>query len=135
MTTQTELMPKGFRVLAGADARREENAAQARWTLTQSSGLARFQETWGRKYRPIEVVSSIYGWYVRHGSGLQGFAIIENTLARGGRLDGSLSAAVDYAQEWVTQVPHSYAYIRTGSLSADDAYTLDTCEALAEGAV
>lgn len=122
------LMPRAFLLLAGAEARAAENAAQATYLdpsiapvmpiLMGAPSLVRFQETIGRRWQAVEVVRSAYGWYVRLASGVDGFAIVARTAERGGSLDGSLAEAAAWARDWVAYAPDArYAFIRTHDLS------------------
>jgi len=53
--------------------------------------------------REAELVESIYGWSLRHASGLDGWSIIKG--CRSGDLDGSLEAAQSAARVWVAADP------------------------------
>ena len=114
-------MPPSFFLLVGEAARRAETASQLATVRPSefasgsfdSANLMRWQETTGRQWRSVELVKSIYGWYVRASSGLDGFAILAATRERGGRLDGTFENALEWATAWCEQDPdHRYAYVR-----------------------
>lgn len=119
-------MPEGFKVVAGEAARRAENASRdARCKPSRfapgsvdSDSLVRWQEYEGRKWRSVEIVSSMYGWSVRASSGLDGFALLAG--ARNGELDGSMADAIRWAKTWVGDNEYRYAYVRTYMLSPED---------------
>lgn len=129
------LMPPAFLLLAGAEARAAENAAQATYLdpsiapvmpiLMGAPSLVRFQETIGRRWQAVEVVHSVYGWYVRAASGLDDFAILARCVQRGGHLDGSLRDAVRYARSWVLSGADRYAFVRTHDLSEAEIHSLN----------
>lgn len=123
-----DLMPAAFRLLFGAQARRAETAAQNAAVarnpvdpaLADSRSLVRWQETEGRQWSSVVLVHSIYGWYVRSSTGLDGFAIMAATRERGGRLDGSFVDAAKWAAAWVEQdTTRRYAYVRAYDLTQD----------------
>ena len=127
-----DLMPAAFHLLFGAQARRDETAAMYAAVKpstympgsADSQSLMRWQEGPGRAWSSVVLVHSIYGWYVRATSGLDGFAIMAATRERGGRLDGSFVEAAKWAAAWVEMdTAHRYAYVRAYDLTQDETAT------------
>jgi hypothetical protein len=107
-------MPEGFVMIAGEQARTDENQSRNATSRT----LTGWQETNGRFWSSVEVMESIYGWYVRATSGLDGFAIMAATKQRGGPLDGTFEAAAQWAINWCEQdSKRRYAYVRRSALA------------------
>mgnify|MGYP005825765603 FL=1 len=86
-------------------------------TIMQRSGvdLPTAQERLGFEYRKLTMVRSIYGWYIRSATGLDGRAIIftpyQNTEDKG------FSEALAYLREWYTSDPdHRSAYVHIRDL-------------------
>lgn len=65
-----------------------------------------------RGFRDVELVQSIYGWSVRAGSGMDGFALLAGS--RSGALDGTYEDAVRWATKWCADDPERrYAWRRS----------------------
>jgi hypothetical protein len=59
----------------------------------------------GRGRLSAQIVKGMYGYYVRAGSNLQVPSILANTRERGGTLDGSFDAALEWAVLWAQADP------------------------------
>lgn len=60
----------------------------------------------------VEIVKSMYGYCVRYDSGLQDWGILAGSR-KGQQLDGSLEAAQQFCECWVSEDPtHRYAWRR-----------------------
>lgn len=119
-------MPDGFEMIYGHNARTDENRSRDAHVSKSSyrpgcydtQTLTDWQGSQGRTWRSVEVMESIYGWYVRASSGLDGFAIMASTIQRGGKLDGTYEDAAKWAIEWCRENPMMrYAYVRTSALA------------------
>lgn len=118
------LIREGFYLVAGAEAQQAEDASRQRNVIASqnrpgnfgSGSVVYWQTHEGRQFRVAEVTSSIYGWYIRSASGLDGFSILASSRP-GSELDGSFTAAAKWAEEWVSEdSAHRYAFARTYDL-------------------
>lgn len=70
----------------------------------ESEPLCRWQcEMHSRGFLRIELIKSVYGWYLRNASGLDGFSILAGT--RSGQVDGTLKDALRWARTWFESAP------------------------------
>jgi hypothetical protein len=94
------------------DAMEVEQKAKCRWGCGgyNSDDLAVLhREQSSRGLRGVELVKAIKGWSVRYDCGLQNFGL----LATSSDLGGSLEAAEQFANNWVSQDPsRRYAWRR-----------------------
>ena len=65
-------------------------------------------------YREAEILSTAYGYSVRHASGLEGFSIIAGS--RRGDVDGTLDDAVRAAEAWVAVDPSRRTVFTRGAV-------------------
>jgi hypothetical protein len=130
---QQSIMPEGFLVVFGQENARAEVASRdalvkpSRYApgCADSTSLTRWQEREGRQWRAAEVVHSMYGWSLRHASGLDGFGLIAG--ARSGQLNGTLKDCLLYAARWQREAPESrYVFIRTYGLTDEDREVLQS---------
>jgi hypothetical protein len=93
----------GKSVWDALQAEKERTVPRSAWGF-DSQLLCRWQERKSAEgHKEIELVESVYGWSVRYASGLQDFGLLAGL--RKGNLDGSLEAALKYAQAWVDEDP------------------------------
>lgn len=74
-----------------------------------------------RGYRSAELVKSVFGWSVRSGSGLDGFALLASS--RTGVLTGSAGDALKWAMNWVSDDPNKRDVFFRGLELPGDLYT------------
>lgn len=101
-------------IIAGRDVIEALDAEKA-----QAANLCSMQEAQaGRGYLGAQLVRSMFGWSVRYDSGLQGWGLLASV--RGGTLDGSFKAAVEWAERWVAQDPkRRYAWASRREVERD----------------
>src|SRR5687767_14614927 len=112
-TTAETLMTDAFLLVAGSEARRAENASRNAAAKpskyapdsVDSKSLVAWQEQEGRKWRSVEVVSTMRGWSVRASSGLDNFALLY--------VAESFTDAIAWCRRWVEEDAYRYAFVRT----------------------
>jgi hypothetical protein len=118
-------MPRNVRTIVGETAERyiatqiELRAERSKFhpSCFDSDSLCRVQaDIWRAGYRDAELVESVYGWSVRHASGMESFALIAS--ARRGDVDGSLASAIAAAERWVAEDPDRRTVYVRGELPA-----------------
>lgn len=78
--------------------------SQTRAGCWESESLCRAQSRlWCDGYLEAEILSTAYGYSLRHASGLENFALIAS--ARSGDVDGTYDGALQAAASWVAVDP------------------------------
>lgn len=95
-----------FKIIAGQDVydAQQQRKHDAMGNKRDSEWLCQWQQIEARNgIVEAEIVKSIYGYSVRHASGLQNFSLIAS--CRRGQLDGTLDAAIAFAKGWQSADP------------------------------
>jgi hypothetical protein len=110
--------PKHFIIIAGRDVIDQLDAEKDE-RVGRGEDLPAVQVAQARRgYLGAQLVRSMYGWSVRYDSGLQNWDLLAST--RQGTLDGSLKAAVEWAEDWAAQDPeHRYAWASRREVERD----------------
>lgn len=121
-----------FTVIAGQESLDRWDAELKQLRGNDDHDLCRAQEMQSRQGREgVEITPSLYGWYVRHDSGLKNFSILASS--RCGQLDGTRADAIKFAKEWVARDPdHRYAWIRKDEASMDERWPYGHPKAVAQ---
>jgi hypothetical protein len=109
--------PKHFIIIAGRELSEALDAEKR--NTKGGEDLCRVQEAQAsRGIQGAQLVRSMFGWSVRYDSGLQGWGLLASS--RQGTLDGSLRAAVEWAEDWAAQAPtHRYAWASRREVERD----------------
>lgn len=72
-------------------------------------------QQYARGRRSIQLCESIYGWYLRSSSGLDGNEVIARVASRGGILSGSIEDAIKWGINWANAAPEKREFFASKS--------------------
>lgn len=106
-----------FVLLAGNPAKWDEETRRLPDRGESLCALQVDQHRRGR--RSASLTWSIYGWYIRAGSNLESPEVLAHTRERGGPLDGSFEAALEWGTAWADADPENREFYASVSLLRD----------------